>query len=192
MNNETEASTDTWDAITRALHWVSAIWVMGLISLGLVMVNLVNESGQKFELYQLHKSYGFVFGFVLTVRLIWKIFAQPPKNLGNGFMHKIAMANQYLILSFLASMIASGYALVSFSIIPIPINVLGWNIPSLLSPDMMMEQRATVAHHYIAFFLTALIVLHSCAALFHHFILNDKTLMRMCMKRRAVSISRNY
>ena len=79
MNNETEASTDTWDTLSRFLHWVSAIWVMGVIGLGLVMVNLVNASGQKFELYQLHKSYGFLFGLLLTARLFWKVFTQRQK-----------------------------------------------------------------------------------------------------------------
>ena len=182
MNKETEASTDTWDALTRVLHWVSAIWVSGLVGLGLVMVNLVNASGQKFEFYQLHKSYGILFGLILTARLFWKVFTQRPKILGTGFVHKIATANQYLMLSMLVFMIASGYALASFSIIPIPINVLGWNVPSLLTPDMRMEQTAIAMHHYIAFFLTALIVSHSCAALFHHFILKDKTLLRMLSK----------
>ena len=80
-------------------------------------------------------------------------------------------------------MIASGYALACFSIIPIPINVLGWNVPSLLTPDMMMEQRTTAIHHYIGFGLTALILVHSGAALFHHFVLKDKTFLRMLAKQ---------
>ena len=182
MNKETEASADMWDALTRFLHWVSAVWVFGLIGLGLAMVNLVNASGQKFELYQLHKSYGFLFGLVLTARLSWKVFTSRPKYLRKGLMHKIVTANQYLMLSMLVLMMASGCALASFSIIPIPINVLGWNVPSLLTPDMMMEQRAIAAHHYAAFVLTALIVLHSGAALLHHFVLKDKTLSRMLVK----------
>jgi len=185
MNNETEASTNTWDTLTRTLHWVSAIWVMGLIGLGLVMVNVVNASGQKFELYQLHKSYGFVFGLLLLVRLFWKFLAQRPRPLATGLMQISATANQYLMLSMLFLLIASGYALASFSIIPIPINVLGWNVPSLLIPDMVMEQRATAMHHYIAFILIALILVHSAAALFHHFVLKDKTLVRMLWKHRT-------
>jgi cytochrome b561 len=155
---------------------------MGLIGLGLVMVNVVVASGQKFELYQLHKSYGFLFGLLLAIRLFWKLLAQRPRPLDTAFMQKSATANQYLMLSLLALMIASGYALACFSIIPIPINVLGWNVPSLLAPDMMMEQRATAVHHYIAFGLTALILVHSAAALFHHFVLKDKTLQRMLAK----------
>ena len=182
MNNETEASTNTWDTLTRTLHWVSAIWVMGLIGLGLVMVNVVNASGQKFELYQLHKSYGFVFGLLLLVRLFWKFLAQRPRPLATGLMQISATANQYLMLSMLFLLIASGYALACFSIIPIPINVLGWSVPSLLTPDMVMEQRATAIHHYMAFLLTALILIHSGAAIFHHFVLKDKTLIRMFAK----------
>ena len=185
MNKETEASAEMWDALTRFLHWVSAVWVFGLIGLGLVMVNLVNVSSQKFELYQLHKSYGFLFGLGLTARLFWKLFAQRPKTSVRGLMGKIATANQYLMLSMLFLMVASGYALASFSIIPTPINVLGWNVPSLLTPDMMMEQRATAVHHDIAFVLMALIVSHSAAAMFHHFILKDKTLTRMVTKHSA-------
>ena len=100
-------------------------------------------------------------------------------------MHKIANVNQNLMLSLLVLLVASGYALTSFSIIPIPINVLGWHVPLLLSPDMMMEQKATAVHHYIAFVLTALVLVHSCAALVHHFILKDKTLMRMVTKHSA-------
>ena len=149
------------------------------------MVNLVNASGQKFELYQLHKSYGFLFGLVLTARLFWKLFTQRPKYLGSGFLRKAASVNQYMMLSMLLLMMASGYALASFSIIPIPINVLGWNVPSLLNPDMVIEQRATAMHHYTAFVLIALIVFHSCAAMFHHLILKDKTLIRMLTKHSA-------
>jgi cytochrome b561 len=88
-----------------------------------------------------------------------------------------------LFMTFL--LILSGYALVSFSIIPIPINVLGWNVPYLLSPDMVSEKTATAIHHYIAYALTSLILVHSFAALFHHFILKDKTLIRMLKKQNG-------
>ena len=86
MNNETETSTNQWDLLTRVLHWISAIWVSGLIGLGLIMVNLVHASGLKFELFQLHKSYGFVFGFILIARLVWKLMSRRPKAAGTGLL----------------------------------------------------------------------------------------------------------
>ena len=70
----------------------------------------------------------------------------------------------------------------SLSIIPIPINIFGWNVPALLRPDMVMEQTATAVHHNIAFGLITLVLIHSGSALFHHFILKDRTLKRMLIK----------
>lgn len=182
MKKETETSTDTWDSLTLFLHWISAIWVLGLIGLGLAMVNLVHTSGQKFELYQFHKSYGLLFAAILICRLFWKFLSPPRKISDAGMLRKLAIVNQNLMLCMLVLLITSGYALSSFSMIPIPINVLGWNAPSLLQPDLIMEQWAKEAHHYIAFFLTALVLIHIGAALFHHFILKDQTLTRMLKK----------
>ncbi len=179
MNKQTETLPDQWDAPARFLHWVSAIWVLGLMGLGLAMVNLVKASGLKFDLYQLHKSYGFLFGLVLIVRLTWKFIFHRRKISNRGFLHQAAIINHNLMLLLLLTLIASGYVVTCFSIIPIPIHVFGWNVPSLLSPDMLMEQGAISVHHMIAFALLALVLVHIGAALFHHFILKDKTLIRM-------------
>jgi cytochrome b561 len=184
MSNRTEQPQDEWDVVSRLLHWLSAVWIFALIGVGLVMVNMIQASGPKFELYQFHKNYGFLFGLLLITRILWKLFAQRPKTLGTGLMSFVSGANQLLMLFLLVLLIASGYAIASLSIIPIPINIFGWNVPALLMPDMGMEQRATAAHHYVAFGLITLVVIHSGSALFHHFILKDKTLTRMLIRKR--------
>ena len=187
MNKKIEKLTDPsiriWDTPTRFLHWVSAIWVLGLMALGLVMVNQVNASGLKFELYQWHKSSGFIFGAVLIARLVWKVLSPRPNFMAADVAQKAAIINQNLMLLILVVLIASGYVTTCFSIIPIPIRVFGWAVPSLLQPDLLMEQKAISVHHALSFFLLALVLIHSGAALFHHFILKDKTLMRMLKKQ---------
>ena len=182
MNKQTEPLSDQWDTPTRLLHWVSAIWVLALMGLGLAMVNFVKASGLKFELYQLHKSYGFLFGFVLIARLVWKFFVQRHRTSNTGILRQVGIINQNLMLFLLFALIVSGYLATCFSVIPIPIHIFGWNVPSLLSPHMLMEQRAISAHHVIAFILLALVLIHIGAALFHHFILKDKTLIGMLRK----------
>ena len=187
MNKKIEKLNDpltrTWDMPTRFLHWVSAICVSGLMALGLVTVNQVKASGLKFELYQWHKSFGLIFGIVLIARLVWKFLSPRPNFTGADIAQKAAIINQNLMLLILVVLIASGYVATCFSIIPIPIRVFGWAVPSLLQPDLLMEQKAISAHHALAFFLLALVLVHSGAALFHHFILKDKTLMRMLKKQ---------
>ena len=184
MNNRTERPQDEWDVVSRFLHWLSAVWIFSLIGLGLVMVNMIQASGLKFELYQFHKSYGFLFGSLLIIRVLWKLFAQRPNTVGNSLMNFVSRANELLMLFLLILLVASGYAMASLSIIPIPINIFGWNVPALLMPDMGMEQRATAVHHYLAFGSIALVVIHSGSALFHHFILKDRTLTRMLIRKR--------
>ena len=184
MSNQTEEPPDTWDAISRLLHWLSAVWIFALIGLGLVMVNMIQASGLKFELYQFHKSYGFLFGSLLIIRVLWKLFTQRPKTVGNSLMNFVSRANQILILFLLVLLVASGYTMASLSIIPIPINIFGWNVPALLRPDMVMEQTATAVHHNIAFGLITLVLIHSGSALFHHFILKDRTLTRILIRKR--------
>jgi cytochrome b561 len=184
MSNQTEEPPDTWDAVSRLLHWLSAVWIFSLIGIGFVMVNVIQASGLKFELYQLHKSYGFLFGLILIIRVLWKLFAQRPKTVGNSLMNFVSGINQLLMLFLLILLVASGYAMASLSIIPIPIKIFGWNVPALLMPDLEMEQRATAVHHYLAFGLITLVVIHSGSALFHHFILKDKTLTRMLIRKR--------
>ena len=184
MNNRTERPQDEWDVVSRFLHWLSAIWTFALIGLGLVMVNMIQASGLKFELYQLHKSYGFLFGLLMIIRVLWKLFAQRPNTVGNSLMNFVSRANELLMLFLLILLVASGYALASLSIIPIPINIFRWNVPALLMPDLEMEQRATAVHHYLAFGSIALVVIHSGSALFHHFILKDRTLTRMLIRKR--------
>ena len=184
MSNQTEEPPDTWDAISRLLHWLSAVWIFALIGLGLVMVNMIQASGLKFELYQFHKSYGFLFGSLLIIRVLWKLFTQRPKTVGNSLMNFVSRANQLFMLFLLILLVASGYAMASLSIIPIPINIFGWNVPALLRPDMVMEQTAIAVHRYIAFGLITLVLIHSVSALFHHFILKDRTLKKMLIKER--------
>jgi cytochrome b561 len=183
MSNQTEQQSDAWDVVSRFLHWLSAIWIFALIGLGLVMVNMIQASGLKFELYQFHKSYGFLFGSLLIIRVLWKLFTQRPKIGVNSLMNFVSRANQLSMLFLLILLVASGYAMASLSIIPIPINVFGWNVPALLMPDMVMEQTAIAVHHYIAFSLITLVLIHSGSALFHHFVLKDRTLTRMLIKK---------
>jgi cytochrome b561 len=183
MNKEIENSSGSWDALTCFFHWASAVWVSGLLGLGLVMVHLVENSGTKFELYQVHKSYGFMFGLFLIARTAWKLWTPRPKSLDHSWTHNAATTNQALMLFILFALVISGYALTCFSILPIPISIFGLSIPSLLKPDLVMEQTAILAHHAFAFVLMALILAHTSAALLHHFILKDNTLTRMLGKQ---------
>jgi len=61
-----------------------------------------------------------------------------------------------------------------------PISVFGWfEVPALLTSIPNQEDVAGLVHEYLAWGLVILAGLHGLAALKHHFIDRDPTLLRM-------------
>ena len=57
----------SWGWPAKALHWLVAALVVGMLGVGIAMVWLVSDLGSKFQLYQLHKSFGvLVFALILA------------------------------------------------------------------------------------------------------------------------------
>ena len=60
------------------------------------------------------------------------------------------------------------------------IDVFNWfEVPALLPASKGMEDTAGLIHEFVAYGLGAVVVLHAAAALKHHFINRDRTLVRM-------------
>ncbi|MTI42979.1 cytochrome b561 [Roseibium hamelinense] len=173
--------------IAIAFHWIMALIIIGMLGMGLYMTSLPQTDPLTFQLYQLHKSFGFVILTLVVLRLGWRLLNPAPK-LPNG-MKPWERAAAHLghtglyALMFLIPI--SGWFMVSASPWNIPtvvFNVL--NIPHLPVPGFLgtKEQAEGVfkfAHEYMAYFMIALVIAHVGAALKHHFIARDATLRRM-------------
>src|SRR2546422_9125837 len=56
-----------------ALHWIVAITVLGMIGLGLWMINLPKDAGPfRAEMYNLHKSIAITLGLINSARIAWR------------------------------------------------------------------------------------------------------------------------
>ena len=78
-NNSDEClhSYHVWDRSVRIFHWVNVICIIGLICLGLILLNNksfgVSADG-KILLKTLHAYFGYVFAINLTWRFVWGFF----------------------------------------------------------------------------------------------------------------------
>lgn len=66
-----------WDVPTRWFHWINALAVLGLITVGLVILNddaLGLSAGGKILVKGVHVSFGYVMGVNLLWRFIWAFF----------------------------------------------------------------------------------------------------------------------
>lgn len=65
---------NVWDAPTRWFHWINALVVLGLISVGVMLLNddaLGLSVGGKVQLKQIHVALGYVMALNLIWRCVW-------------------------------------------------------------------------------------------------------------------------
>ncbi len=162
------------------LHWSMAIWVFGLFGLGFWMVDLDYYSSWRQTAPDLHKSLGVLLFAVLLLRVLWRVCSPPPTALNSysRFTRLAAsIAHNVLLLGLLVVMLA-GYLISSAD--GHGISVFGWfEVPALFSAFSDQEDIAGAVHKYLAWGLMIVAGLHALAALKHHFIDRDRTLMRM-------------
>src|SRR3954464_5790389 len=65
-------TTAAWGWPAKTLHWMVAVLVIGMLMLGFTMVWLVSGLGTKFQLYQLHKSFGVLVWALVAVAVVWR------------------------------------------------------------------------------------------------------------------------
>jgi cytochrome b561 len=164
--------------VAVALHWVTALLVFGLFALGLYMTNLTYYDPLYRVMPAIHKSAGIVLLTIVLLRLAWRR-ANPPTPVAQHSplerrAARVVHAMTYLLLLALAFSgyliaTADGKALVAFGV---PL------LPSMFSADHL-EDAAGAVHLALAVILMSLVAIHASAALKHHFVDRDRTLLRM-------------
>ncbi|MCF6194598.1 MAG: cytochrome b [Kangiellaceae bacterium] len=171
--------------LTIALHWISAMTIVGLFSLGLWMVELGYYDAWYKTGPALHKSIGLTFFLLMIFRLFWRTMQIQPHALSTHtplerkaghVMHRVL----YLIIFFI---MLSGYLISTADGRDILV-FKTFNVPGIGSLFENQEDIAGLFHEYAAFLLIAMVILHALAALKHHFIDKDKTLTRMLGRKR--------
>ena len=174
-----KTTTHSYTPVAKALHWLMAVLILGLLALGIYMHELP-LSPQKLQLYSWHKWAGVTVFVLLWLRLAWRVTHRPPPlpstmSVGMQTLAHLGHAALYVLMlvipisGWLMSS-AKGIQTVWFGV---------WPIPDLIGADPLWGDRLQLAHKLlnIAFMLTLLG--HVGAALWHHFVLKDDTLRRM-------------
>jgi len=173
--------------IAITFHWLMAALILGMLGFGLYLDSLPQSDPRLFQLYQLHKSVGFVVLALAALRLIWRL-ANPAPRLPAGMpvWERLAAHLGHIgLYGLIFAMPITGWLMVSaspwgiptvvFNLLPVP----HLPYPELLGPKDQAEVFFKLLHAYGAYLLMALIAVHIGAALKHHFIARDDTLRRM-------------
>ena len=171
-------SHEQYGVITRLLHWIVFILVAGML-LGGVLLTILPAGSLRSVVVSGHKSAGAAILFLMLMRLAWRSFNPNPQPLGaNPLVNYLAhllhiMLYILLILQPLSGILMSqayGYPVTVFGLFTLP--PLIWQSPSWGS--FFGDVHAVNAR-----ILVIAIGLHAAAALKHHYLDGDRTLLRM-------------
>lgn len=168
-----------WGSVAKALHWIMALLILGMIVLGWVAVTYP-LSPAKLKLFIWHKSMGLTLLGLVVVRLLWRaVNVTPAMPLAMSRTERtLAHAGHALLYGLMVLMPLSGYVINSTS--DFSFRFFGWyRVPNLLAPDKDWQDAAEAVHLAASWVLVLALALHIAAALRHHFVRKDTVLARM-------------
>jgi cytochrome b561 len=170
---------DSWGSIAKTFHWVIAVLVLFMIALGWT-ANLMPRSPLRIELFAFHKSTGLVILTLMSARLLWRLVNPVPilPPTLKGWEKAVATATHWLMYAVVFVMPISGYIITTAANVPFKFYKT-FSVPMLVAPDRALAHQAADIHEWGFWVLATLLALHISAALRHHFILRDNTLVRM-------------
>ncbi len=176
--------------ITKLLHWLIAVLVIGMLIFGLILVKLPN-SHLKSILIDLHKSVGLTILLLMIIRLYWR-FVDPIPVLPitvppwEKLAARTVQALFYLVLFIMP---VSGWLMSSFG--GHPVIFWAWfNTALPVAKNTHLAENLFTVHSVIAWVIIGLLVLHIGAALKHHFIEKNNVLRRMLPGYKSLNLFR--
>lgn len=176
--------------ISIILHWLLAIALIALYFSGDYMVGLDYYDSWYIRAPELHKSFGIVAGLLMLLRFMW--------NKGQGHLRVLSPGGLLNILAFLAHhlfyllvllLVITGYLITTAK--GQGIDVFGViTVPALMSENTETGEWSGKIHDLLASAFMLLLIAHTLAALYHHFLIRDNTL-RLMLGLKSRSKSKN-
>lgn len=174
------STTDRYGTVALTLHWLSAVFIIGLLISGFRVANAVDPA-TKLTLLRLHAPIGLLVLALTAFRIVWwLIFDIRPAPIGAAREAGLAKAVHLLFYVIVLGMAASGIGMMALS----GAGKILFQADGAALPDFI-RYRPRIPHGLGARILIALLLLHVGAALYHHFVRRDGTLRRMWIPRAA-------
>jgi cytochrome b561 len=167
-----------YSGLQKALHWIIAALIVGQVAAGLTMTNLA-DGPAKNALYELHKSAGLTVLALALVRVaVRSMRGAPSLEPMPDWQRRAAHASHYAMYVLIVLVPLAGWTATS-SCCP-PLNLF-WTVPLTLPVpgDEAFWKAVFRIHFALAFMLATIALIHMAAALHHHLVRRDRTLLRM-------------
>lgn len=173
-------SSDGYGAIARAFHWLTVglvllAWMLGTFG------DAFPKGAARATGLMVHISAGLAILAILLPRLLWRLVDQAPASeptrLGI-WMDRAGRLAHFALYALLFAIPVSGIVLQFARGNALPLFGL-FEIASPWVADRASAHTVKEVHELLANALGVLAALHAIAALYHHWVLRDRTLLRM-------------
>lgn len=173
-------SEQNYGTITRYLHWIIAVGMIGMLTFGFLFSNGLLKGLGDGVAYFWHKNMGLTLGVFIILRILWRFKnTMPSLNIDiPTWQKRAARANVYLLYLMTILFPVSGASMTLARGVDVPV----WGdlliIPGF-GPDMMLARIFHDAHSICAYLILASLSIHIGAAIHHHVILKNHILKRI-------------
>jgi cytochrome b561 len=164
--------------VSRLFHWLMAVAILAMFALGVWMVRLDYYSPYYNAAPDFHRGFGMILLLLLLVRWVWRaVNPKPATGDLTPFEQKASYAVHWGFYVLLLVVMVSGYLITTAE--GSPVDVFGWvKIPAIVKMHGLVVGAGNV-HRLVAYAVIALAVVHTLAALKHHFVDKSNVLNRM-------------
>ncbi len=173
----------------RFLHWMTVLLVIIAWTLGTFGDDLPKGAARETGLF-IHISAGLLILMALVMRLAWRAVEPPPPPEPNEFSRWLgafadpaARLGHYTLYLLLIAVPIAGIVAQFARGNPLPLFGIG-EIASPWMRDRAFAHNVTEIHEILANALVIVASFHAAAALVHHFVFHDNTLVRMLPRGR--------
>ena len=166
-----------WPSIV--FHWLGAIFIIGLFALGLYMVDLSYYDELYNQAPHWHESLGIVFFVLLLARFVWRALNPKPEPISShAWQRNLARYIHHLMYLLMFAIAISGYLISTAD--GRAVKLFDWlSVPAVTDDIHNLAIISGNIHYWLSIAIIALTVLHIAAAIKHHLIDKDQTLIRM-------------
>ena len=193
MNNAHEMTFETttriaagddgasYDAVSIWLHWATAVLVFANFALAETWDWFAKPTKELME--NIHMSFGVLLAAVIIARIVWRLIpGHEVVAVTSGWVRRASKGVHYLLYLLLVAEAGLGFAFRWGA--GRPMEFFGLGIPPLIGEIARSERRLLrELHEWIGWAIIIIALLHALAALYHHYALKDRLLLRMLPRR---------
>lgn len=164
--------TDKYSNAMKVLHWVVGLMILSLLAVGFYMADIPDDAANKYDLYPLHKAFGFIALILVLTRIVVRVFSKVPElpDSLQPWEKKLSHAVHGLLYIAMIVMTWSGYLMSSFFPHADGIDIFGlFKVPDLVEKSEEWSGFFHTIHEFGAWAFSALLILHIGGVIKHRF-----------------------